>query len=86
MAKKKEAASTNLTGPEKAAIFMLTLGEEFTSQVFKRLDEEDIKTVGRQMAKIDHVDKDDVAALLAELKTDVGSEDLYLSGNDMLEQ
>ena len=86
MAKKKEASASNLTGPEKAAIFMMTLGEDFTSQVFKRLDEEDIKTVGRQMAKIDHVDKDDVAALLAEFKTDVGSEDLYLSGNDLLEQ
>jgi len=86
MAKKKEPSSSNLTGPEKAAIFMLTLGEDFTSQVFKRLDEEDIKTVGRQMAKIDHVDKNDVASLLAEFKTDVGSEDLYLSGNDLLEQ
>ena len=86
MAKKKEGSATNLTGPEKAAIFMLTLGEDFSSQVFKRLEEEEIKIVGRQMAKVDHVDKDDVAALLAEFKTDVGSEDLYLSGNDLLEQ
>ncbi|MDH4322010.1 MAG: flagellar motor switch protein FliG [Desulfobulbaceae bacterium] len=86
MAKKKEGSSSNLTGPEKAAIFMLTLGEDFSSQVFKRLEEEEIKIVGRQMAKIDHVDKDDVAALLAEFKTDAGSEDLYLSGNDLLEQ
>ena len=86
MAKKKEGSTSNLTGPEKAAIFMLTLGEEFSSQVFKRLEEDEIKVVGRQMAKIDHVDKDDVAALLAEFKADAGGDDLYLSGNDMLEQ
>ena len=86
MAKKKEASSSNLSGPEKAAIFMLTLGEDFSSQVFKRLEEEEIKMVGRQMAKIDRVDKDDVASLLAEFKTDAGNEDLYLSGNDLLEQ
>ena len=86
MVKKKEGSSSNLTGPEKAAIFMLTLGEEFSSQVFKRLEEDEIKVVGRQMAKIDHVDKDDVAALLAEFKADAGGDDLYLSGNDMLEQ
>jgi len=86
MAKKKEGATSNLTGPEKAAIFMLTLGEDFSAQVFKRLEEDEIKLVGRQMAKIDHVDKDDMTALLAEFKTDSGSEDLYLSGNDLLEQ
>ncbi len=86
MAKKKEGSASNLTGPEKAAIFMLTLGEDFTAQVFKRLEEDEIKLVGRQMAKIDHVDKDDMAALLNEFKSDAGSDDLYLSGNDLLEQ
>ncbi|MDH5298776.1 MAG: flagellar motor switch protein FliG [Desulfobulbaceae bacterium] len=84
--KGKEGSSSNLSGPEKAAIFLLTLGEEFASQVFKRLEEDEIKIVGRQMAKVDHVDKDDMAALLAEFKGDIGNEDLYLSGNDLLEQ
>jgi flagellar motor switch protein FliG len=74
-----------LTGPEKAAIFLLTLGEEFTSQVFKRLDGDELKTIGRQMAKVDHVDKEDIAQLLSEFKMDAGSSDLYLSGDDLLE-
>ncbi len=82
---KKEGSAENLTGPEKAAIFMLTVGEEFSAQVFQRLDPEEIKLVGRQMAKIDKVDKEDVKALLDEFKSDAGEHDLFLSGNEMLE-
>ncbi|PIY20721.1 MAG: flagellar motor switch protein FliG, partial [Deltaproteobacteria bacterium CG_4_10_14_3_um_filter_60_8] len=79
--KGKEGSADNLSGPEKAAIFLLTLGEDFASEVFSRLEEDDIKLVGRQMSKVDHVDKEDVAALLNEFKTESGgSADLYLSG------
>lgn len=83
--KSKDGTVENLTGPEKAAIFLLTLGEDFSSQVFQRLEEHEIKAVGRQMAKIDRVDKDDIAALLKEFKTDTGGEDIFLSGDDLLE-
>jgi len=82
---KKEPMADNLSGSEKAAVFLLTLGEDFTSQVFQRLDDEEIKTVGRQMSKMDHVDKEDIAALLREFRSDEGGNELYFSGNDMLE-
>ena len=82
---RKEGSSDNLTGPEKAAIFLLTMGEEFTAEVFKRLDEDEIKTVGRYMAKIDKVDREDISALLREFKSDSGDHDIFLSGDDMLE-
>ena len=82
---KKEPMADNLTGSEKAAVFLLTLGEDFTSQVFQRLDDDEIKTVGRQMSKIDHVDKEDIASLLSEFRSDEGGNELFLSGNDMLE-
>jgi len=83
--KKDSASSENLTGAEKAAIFLLTLGEDFTTQVFKRLEDDEIKMVGRQMSKMDKVDKEDIAALLSEFKTDAGGGEIYLSGEDMLE-
>jgi len=83
--KKDSASSENLTGGEKAAIFLLTLGEDFTTEVFKRLEEDEIKMVGRQMSKMDKVDKEDIAALLREFKTDAGGGEIYLSGDDMLE-
>lgn len=85
MARKEKQDSEELSGPEKAAIFLLTLGEDFTAKVFQRLEEEEIRTVGRQMAKIDHVEQDDIANLLKEFRSDEGGEGLYLSGDDLLE-
>lgn len=82
---KKEASADSLTGAEKAAIFLLTVGEEFSAEVFKRLEDDEIKTVGRQMSKMDHVDKEDIAALLGEFRSDSGGNEVYLSGNDLLE-
>ena len=85
MAKKEKQDSDELSGPEKAAIFLLTLGEDFTAKVFQRLEEEEIRTVGRQMAKIDHVEQDDIANLLKEFRSDEGGAGLFLSGDDLLE-
>ena len=85
MAKKEASLSSDLSGPEKAAIFLLTLGDEFSAKVFQRLEESEIKNVGRQMAKMDHVDNEDISILLAEFSMDEGSADLFLSGDDMLE-
>lgn len=85
MSKGKRESGESLTGPEKAAVFLLTVGEEFASQVFQRLDPEDIKQVGRQMARIDKVDKEDLTALVNEFKTDSGDTDIFLSGNELLE-
>lgn len=63
----------------------MTLGDDFTAKVFQRLDVDEIKMVGRQMAKIDHVNKDDIANLLKEFRSDEGGEGLFLSGDDLLE-
>ncbi|HET98280.1 MAG TPA: flagellar motor switch protein FliG [Desulfurivibrio alkaliphilus] len=82
----KKDGGSGLTGPEKAAIFLLTMGDDFTSKVFQRLAPEEIKLVGRQMAKIDKIDKDELESLLQEFKGDTGGSDLFLSGNDLLEQ
>jgi len=86
MAKVDKRGGEGLTGPEKAAVFLLTVGEDFAAQVFKRLEPEDIKQVGRQMARIDKVDKEDLNALVDEFKSDTGDADIFLSGNDMLER
>ena len=83
--KKRDVGGDNLSGSEKAAVFLLTLGEDFTSEVFKRLDHDEIKTVGRQMSKMDKVDGDDIAALLSEFRSDEGGDEIYLSGDDLLE-
>ena len=56
----------NMTGPQKAAVFLLTLGEEFSSQVFKRLSEDEIKKVATSMADMEQVPPDSVTGVLRE--------------------
>ncbi|TBV82764.1 MAG: flagellar motor switch protein FliG [Desulfobulbaceae bacterium] len=85
LARGRKDDAGGLDGPEKAAIFLLTIGEDFAAQVFKRLKEDEIKLVGRQMAKIDKIDKEELESLLREFKGDIGEADLFLSGNDLLE-
>ena len=55
-----------LTGPQKAAIFLMVMGEEFTSEVYKYLDEEDIKRIGIEMAKLEYVPAEAVKKVLEE--------------------
>lgn len=55
-----------LTGPQKAAIFLMLMGEDFTSQVYKHLDEEDIKRIGIEMAKIDYIPSEVAKKVLEE--------------------
>lgn len=56
----------DISGPEKAAIFLLFMGEEFTAEIFKKLDEQEIKALGTCMTKISHVSPDRLDSLLQE--------------------
>jgi len=60
-----------LTGPQKAAIFLMLMGEEFTSEVYKYLDEEDIKRIGIEMAKIEYIPAEAVKKILEEANIEV---------------
>ncbi|MEK9628958.1 MAG: flagellar motor switch protein FliG [Nitrospinota bacterium] len=44
------------TGPEKAAILLMTLGEETAAQVLANLDEREIQSVGNYMSALGDVD------------------------------
>jgi len=44
------------TGPEKAAILLMTLGEEIAAQVLANLDEREIQSVGNYMSALGDVD------------------------------
>ncbi len=66
MAKKEETKPAELTGPEKAAIFLLTMGEELTTEVFKELEDIEIKDLGKAMSHIQNVSADQVQDVLWE--------------------
>lgn len=76
-----------LTGPQKAAIFLLAMGEEFTTSFFKELDEKSIQKVGRYMSDITYVSSDIVNKVMNEFLKNFNSDiNLAISGKDFLQQ
>jgi flagellar motor switch protein FliG len=65
-----------MPGLQKAAVLLLSMGEQFTADIFKKLDPEEIKKVGIAMSNIDQVDPSSVDVLLKEflekLKSELG--------------
>jgi flagellar motor switch protein FliG len=55
-----------LTGPEKAAIILLVLGERYGGEIWQSLDEDEIRTVTRAMSRLGAVTAEAVEALVAE--------------------
>lgn len=55
-----------MTGPRKAALFLMVMGEEFAAKVYKHLDEDDINILGEHMTKIKDVDPKAIAGVIEE--------------------
>jgi flagellar motor switch protein FliG len=55
-----------MTGPRKAAVLLMVMGETFTAQVFKHLDDEEVRIIGEHMAQIKSVDTQLVASIMDE--------------------
>jgi len=74
-----------LTGPEKAAIVVLALGEEASAQILKNLTTEEIKELGVQMSFLKGVKKDVSDELLQEFTGQFSSEDnIYVPGEHFM--
>src|SRR4051812_10977714 len=63
---------TRLTGPEKAAVVLLSLGEDHAG-VWRQLDEEEIKIISQAMAGLGQVTSTVVEDLLVEFVSGMGS-------------
>ncbi len=59
---------SNPSGPEKAAIFLLAMGEAFTAEVFKYLKEEEVRKVSTLMAKIQNIPGEAIQLVLDEVR------------------
>jgi len=60
---------TTLSGPKKAAILILTLGEEAASELFKHLQEEEIERITKEIAGIGAVASESGERVLEEFHT-----------------
>ena len=45
----------NLKGPQKSAIFLLSMGEDYASKVFEKMNDKEMKEVAFEMSKIDYI-------------------------------
>src|SRR4051794_30401539 len=63
--------SSRLSGPEKAAVVLLALGEDH-ADVWRQLDEEEIKVISQAMASLGQVTSQVVEDLLVEFVSGMG--------------
>lgn len=62
-----------LNGPEKAAIFMLAVGEEHTSRLFEHMTDEEIMEVSQTMANLGKISSDVVEKLFKDFADSMSS-------------
>jgi flagellar motor switch protein FliG len=62
-----------LTGPQKASILLLSLGEEQSSKIFGMMDDEEIKELSQTMANLGTVDANLVERLFVEFADQISS-------------
>jgi len=62
-----------LTGPEKAAILMLALGEEHTARLFALMDDEEIKEISQTMANLGTVSSNIVERLFVDFAEQISA-------------
>jgi len=72
MARMKEDYRS-LTGPQKAAILMLSLGEEQSSKLFAMMDDEEIKEISQTMASLGTVNSAVVERLFVEFADQIST-------------
>ncbi len=61
-------AIERLSGPQKAAIFLFSLGEEMASTIVKQLNEEEIKKIGGSISKLSSLSPKMVETILSEFQ------------------
>lgn len=62
-----------LTGTEKAAIFMLALGEDYTAKIFEHMDDEEILELSQTMATLGKVNSNVVERLFVDFAEQMSS-------------
>jgi len=69
-----------LTGRQKAAIFLVTLGSEISSEIFKHLREDEIEALTFEIARLENVDSEDRDRVLMEFQELMMAQDFITTG------
>ena len=77
---KKGGVSKDLTGRQKAAIFLVTIGSEISSDIFKHLREDEIESLTFEIARLESIESEDKERVLIEFKELMMAQDFITSG------
>lgn len=80
MNSEKEQAPPKFTGMQKAAVLMVTLGEELGGDVLKHLDEDEVAVIGKEVARIPSITAEDAESILEEFYQMSMAQDYVLKG------
>lgn len=71
---------TELTGRQKAAIFLVTLGSEISAEIFKHLREEEIEILTFEIARLETIDPEQRDLVLQEFRELMMAQDFITTG------
>ena len=78
-------AGKNITGPQKAAIFLLMMGEEYASEVFKKLEPDEIGKLVTHMSETKSIPQEILMQIMEEFLHSIESEgELMVAGESFL--
>ena len=77
---KKSKEFKNLTGRQKAAIFLVSLGSEVSSDIFKHLREDEIETLTFEIARVENIDSEIKDAVLEEFQDLMSAQNFITTG------
>ncbi|MCP4129506.1 MAG: flagellar motor switch protein FliG, partial [bacterium] len=69
-----------LTGRQKAAIFLVSLGSDVSAEIFKHLREDEIEQLTFEIARLDKVEPDDRDRVLTEFQELMMAQDFIANG------
>ncbi len=78
----KDKGDSPRSGTERAAILLLTLGEQEAAQVLKHMGAKEVQRIGSAMSKLSNVSKEEVHGVITQFNSSVESETSVGVGTD----
>lgn len=75
-----QSKKSQLTGRQKAAIFLVSLGSDVSSEIFKHLREDEIEQLTFEIARLDKVEPDDRDRVLQEFQEMMMAQEFIQNG------
>lgn len=76
----------SLIGPQKAAIFMLAIGQEYSSRLFERMDDEEIREISQYMSNLGTIRSSVVERLFVDFADQLSSSGGLVGSYDSTER